>query len=131
MRKRKLRNVSSGKLTPGNQARKQQKTKAALDRFMDSKLLSRNDQTRELFKYETGLAICSIVCNNKHVPWQTLARHISGKKHMGRKATHTSAGLTVQMPLQNIREYQGTNELQGQTLSNHVTKCHARVLYVL
>jgi hypothetical protein len=131
MRKRKLRNVSSGKLTPSNQARKQQKTKASLDKFMGTKLRALNNQTPneagELFKFETGLAVC-IVCNNKHVTWGTLARHIGAKTHMDRKAAYKSAGVTVQMRLQNIREYQGTNELQGQTLSNHVTKYRARML---
>jgi hypothetical protein len=131
MRKRKPRNVSNGRLTPDNQARKQKKMKASLDTFMETKLRALDDQTPneagELFKFETGLAIC-IVCNNKHVTWATLARHIGGKTHKDRKAAHKSAGQQVQMRLQNIREFQGTNELQGQTLSNHVTKYRARML---
>jgi hypothetical protein len=131
MRKRKLRNVSSGKLTPDNQARKQQKTKASLDKFMETKLVALNNQTPheagELFKFETGLAIC-VVCNNKHVTWKTLSRHVGTKNHMNLKAEHTSAGLTVQMRLQNIREYQCTNEVQGQTLSNKITNFRAQML---
>jgi hypothetical protein len=123
MRKRKLRNIASCKLTPDNQA--------SLDKFMETKLGALNNETPneagELFKCETGLAIC-IVCHNKHVTWKTLARHIGTKKHMNQKAAHTSAAETVQMQLQNFCEHQHMNAVQGQTVSNNATNFCAQVL---